>query len=183
MSDDFEENLGGGFGGEDIVDEDGGDGGEGSDVGGDDEEGGWEDKGRKGGDEGSDEDIGGHPGGEHEISEKADFKHLQQLSSDELCDRVGASGTQKYLRSPMDAALAQACGILSSKHDKLSRENKIQIVDRVRLMRDLPLLNMECLIAAEVWVQTKKKTGFKAYAEGNEVEQADLLRYIRKISM
>jgi len=182
--DDFDERPLGGYGDEDVVgedeDEDGeGDGGE---AGGDDESDdapGW---GGGKGEEVSDEDLAGKGGGDHEISEKADFKHLQQLSSDELCDRV-SNITQKHLRSPMDTALAQACGILSNKHEKLSRENKIHIINRIRLMRNLPLLNIECLIAAEVWVQTKKKTpAFKAYAKEMEVTEADLLRYVRFVS-
>ena len=177
MSDDeFEENMGGGYGGgEEVVDEgdEEGDGEAGEEK---DE---WDDDVAKD-DESEGGDIGGRDN-EPDISDKADFKHLQQLSSEDICDRV-SSTTQKYLRSPLDAALAQACGILSSKHDKMSKENKIKIIDRIRVLKNLPLLNIECLIAAEVWKQSKRKlkpSVLEEYAKEQDVKKTDLLRYIR----
>lgn len=128
---------------------------------------------------------------------KPDFKQLQQLSF----GRPGADipgfkqNIQKAMRSPEEAAVEQAYGILNSGPYIILNEHQIEVViKKVQKVKNLHLMNMEILVAAIVWKNVglggsqpgkldKKNLGLFSSKVAPTVGPIDLLRYIRMLEV
>lgn len=150
-----------------------------------------------------DESFGGEPqeeslepdiaGRDEDIEFEPDFKQLQQTSYERGAGlkTVGLSaGQQKAQRTPEEAAIDQVQGVLASSYQDLSEDKKRQIVAVAERTKNIYLLNVEVFVLAALWIDegsvldTKNFQNFvKIHAGRSEVDQVDLLRYIRMLQL
>lgn len=121
---------------------------------------------------------------------KAGFKEMQNISQGRSYLTNTSKKIQKSIRTQEEITKEQMYGVLKgnvfSELSKTKQENMIQMTEKVP---KLQTLNIETLMVATLYITLHQKLSvetFKSFCKKNlnktNVEEADLLRYIRLLS-
>jgi hypothetical protein len=121
---------------------------------------------------------------EGELDFKPDFKQLSHTSKggSNMVDGV-SKRLQKSMRSPLEATMEQARGIISSSpYDDLSETKREKALALIEGIYNVHLYHLEILVPAAIWKvnnNSLERKNFQNYVKQYSLDETDLLRYIR----